>query len=176
MVIYEQPWKHITFDDYLSTEEYARVCKEILQYIVNNKNSLKQQTLLKSTDNLATELPATYAILAPKSIKHYLSLFDNHRSFDALDEYFEVNMCFNNLAYRIHDEAANKVLSLVTYILPKQSNGTFIYNENKQFVKEIEWQPNHSLLFAALDNITWHNYKSDAFRVTINRFLTRDIY
>lgn len=101
--------------------------------------------------------------------------FDNVRRHSVCEVMTEVNVCLDDLSYPIHDEAKPKILSAVTYLMPDVSRGTLIFDKDKNFVKEVEWKPNRTLIFAPIDNVTWHSYECipKSYRITINSFLLR---
>lgn len=171
-----EPWNHLVIDDFYDNNKYIQATKEILSYIKSNKFSDKQ-VIIKTTDlNFDKVFPKTLDYIKSNIIdESVLQLFPAYREYSSLSSYSEINICFGDFSYPIHDEATYKVLSAVTYLFPKTGKGTLIYDNNKSFIKEIEWKPNRTLIFAPIDNVTWHAYKSgsEPVRVTINTFLTK---
>jgi hypothetical protein len=125
------------------------------------------------------KLPSTAACLRSKVINEYvLSVFSKHRDYKGeLQTVVNINIIFDGGSYPIHDDCTEKVLTNVIFVSPDISCGTKIYDENKNFIKSVDWQENTSLIFPPLDNITWHSYESlpDSYRVTINQFLLREV-
>ncbi len=105
----------------------------------------------------------------------YEDNFPTHRKYDNARWDFNINIAPPHYDYPIHDEAPRKILSIIHYVYGDESTeGTVLYDENKQYVTTIEWKPNRALVFAALDGITWHSYRSgNSPRITANTFLTR---
>ena len=54
----------------------------------------------------------------------------------------------------------------------ERTQGTLIYDKDKNFVKEIEWKPNRALVFCKIPNTTWHNFvaSSKSPRMSYNIF------
>jgi len=68
-----------------------------------------------------------------------------------------------NYSYRIHDDVAEKLLSVVVYIDPEDNRGTLCYKSpsKKSFVYEVPWKQNRALVFSRLGRRTWHSYCGD---------------
>lgn len=87
-----------------------------------------------------------------------------------------INICLEDMNYPIHDDVLSyKILTNVIFVGPDVSHGTALYDKNKNFIKEIEWAPNTSLIFPPKNGVTWHSYKSlpNSYRITINQFLVK---
>lgn len=170
------PWPHLVIDDYFNTELANKATKEIIDFIKTSKIENKQ-TVIRSTDyNFNKLFPHTNNYILSNVIdESVLSIFPNTRTYLTLKKYSEINICLGKFSYPIHDENEIKILSAVTYLFPKISKGTIIYDADKNFYKEVEWKQNRTLIFAPLDNVTWHSYEvSDIpVRITINSFLTK---
>ena len=170
------PWEHLVIDNFYDYSMLTDVSKEIIYYLKTNK-IVKKQTLIKTTElDFAAELPKTLKYINSNKIdESILTLFSKHRSYSKLSTYSEINVCFGRFNYPIHDEAPYKVLSAVTYLFPEKGKGTMLYGNDKYISNEVEWKPNRTLIFAPIDEVTWHSYESSSenIRVTINTFLTR---
>lgn len=171
-----EPWPHIVIDNYYEEIMFNNMCDEITQFVkeLKARGSLKdKKTTIKYTDS---DLPLTYACIKSRAISQLdLSMFPKVRDHKDLGMYTEVNICRDDMRYPIHDENPKKVLSAVTYLLPETSRGTLLYDQYKNFVKEVEWKPNRTLIFAPIDGVTWHTYESipGSYRITVNMFLVR---
>lgn len=78
-----------------------------------------------------------------------------------------------NFKFPIHTDSSNRTLTLVSYITPETHSGTLLYSSNneKDFVREVEWKQNRALVLCPMNNeTTWHTWKnnSDQIRVGIN--------
>lgn len=185
--VYEEPWRHVVIDDtYDETllEEFVKEVKMNLknpEYYVQHKNNAVQ-SIYHTNNNLYEAKNVLFH--RSKSLLNSVDFgeafmkthFSDYRSYDNLSKLGESIMCIGETSYPIHDESENKIMSCVTYISPEKSNGTLLYDKDKNFVKEIEWKQNRTLIFCALDNVTWHAYKSTgkSFRLTLNTFLVEN--
>ena len=76
----------------------------------------------------------------------------------------------------VHTENIYRAISLTVYMGKEKNYGTLLYDENKNFVKEIEWKYNRAFVMAGFNNqkgklpgiSTWHTYKTkpDTIRKT----------
>ena len=75
--------------------------------------------------------------------------------------------------YGMHDEHAKKKVSTVVFIAPEYASGTFIYNQNKELVKQITWKPNRAFIFSGIPDVTWHVYGhwEPEPRISVNYFI-----
>lgn len=107
----------------------------------------------------------------PEFINEY---FPEHRTYITYNTRHDIQISPPGYDYPIHDEADRKVLSIVHY-LGEDGDGTILYDKNKNYVCEVEWKPNRAMIFAGIDNITWHSYKNtrDHDRKTIMSFFIR---
>lgn len=175
------PWPHQTIDDFYDDTLFREMKKELIEFSKGKiqSNYTKFDYIL---ENFSEVLPHTVKCIKSNIIsEENLKGFPHHRAYKNLKLKTQVIVCLNDVEYRIHDETRDKILSVVTYITPEKSIGTLIYDKNKQFVKEVEWKPNRTLIFAGIENTTWHNYKSEKgnYRITLNSFLidtTNDSY
>ena len=196
MKIETYPWNHVISDDYYDRELFAQMRAELeiaadkikksKRFVGRNGRShviLQQHNdsvFFRSEDgNIVLKLPSTAICLKSKVItEDTLSAFSSHRDYKGeLQTVVNINIIFDGGSYPIHDDCIEKVLTNVIFVAPDISCGTKIYDENKNFVKSVNWKENTSLIFPPLDNITWHSYESlpNSYRVTINQFLLRDI-
>jgi hypothetical protein len=79
----------------------------------------------------------------------------------------------------IHIDHGRKLWSFVSYLFPKNSSGTKLYDKDKNFLQEIEWKQNRAFAFCSRGgdiNPTWHDYgnNSDEYRVTLAVFICKD--
>ena len=175
LTIFNDPWKHIVIENYYDSTLFKNMLNEIKNDILPNiKFEDKDNEVLIYRDTNLLSFKHTKKCLYSKSIlPNLLKFFPNHRKSNRYSIQKEL-VITGNYEYRIHDEAPHKILSMTTYVYPENSKGTLLYNTDMSFNKEINWRQNSSVLFAGMDNITWHNYKnsdSNNLRVTINQFL-----
>lgn len=179
MQIAPEPWPYVVIDDYYDPTLFNAMCDEIRGFVrkLRDEGGLKgKKKTIGGIHEYHFGLPATSKCIASRMLdESILSQFPNHRPHDKLKLTSEVNICLDDLSYPIHDEAKPKVLSAVTYLFPEVSRGTLIYDKDKNFVTEVEWKPNRTLIFAPIDGVTWHAYESipGSYRITVNMFLIR---
>ena len=160
-MFYTRPWKHDVIDNFFDepTHEY---CIEYLQSFRKRQNThtvVKDKRLLSYFDNIFTE-------------EYLKTNFPQHRPYKYLESVAEVNICTDEFYYGLHDEAIYKIFSVVVYLAPRYSNGTFLFNSSQELKKQIVWKPNRAFAFAGKDGVTWHSYGhwDKTTRVTINYF------
>ena len=175
-----EPWPHLIIDNYYPIDLYKDMIKELKDFINSERGKghiVSKKTLFRNIHMQSEyDLPATMKCLNSRSLSEIeLGMFSNVRYHSSHETYTEVNVCLDDMSYPIHDEAKQKILTAVTYLMPDVSRGTLIFDKDKNFVKEIEWKPNRTLIFAPIDGVTWHSYECipKSFRVTINSFLLR---
>lgn len=160
-MFYTQPWKHEVIDNFFDANTHT-YCIEYLQSLgkrQNNHTVVKDKKLLNYFNNIFTE-------------EYLKTNFPNHRPYKYLESVAEVNICTDQFYYEIHDEAIYKILSVVVYLSPKYSSGTFLFNNSQELKKQILWKPNRAFIFAGKAGTTWHSYGhwDNSTRVTINYF------
>jgi len=173
----EYPWPHTVVDSYFNTHLFTEMKDEIISRVKSSPVSQKQ-TFYRSTDSAFKEIfPKTYECSHSVSPYDQLEAFPIHRSYKKLSHYVEINVILDGYDYPIHDENPRKILSIVNYVAPEHSTGTLIYDANKNFIKEVEWQQNRTLIFPGISGVTWHAYKVEPRkpRITLNMFLIDDL-
>ena len=67
-----------------------------------------------------------------------------------------------DVAFPIHEDVPEKLLSIVVYIAPEVNSGTSLYETKEGNGKiDIEWKINPALLFSRKEGITWHSYRGN---------------
>ena len=88
---------------------------------------------------------------------------DNFLSYERFVSNF-INLVFTGKLYKfpIHEDSANKLLSVVVYLYPKLNTGTILYSDQSGNDKTIiEWVPNRALIFSREEGVTWHSYEGN---------------
>lgn len=171
------PWPHCVIDSYYNDDLHKAMQNEIVQYIKSH-GIRKSQTFYQSTDSqFAKNFPITDECSHSVSPYLMLEMFSEHRPYKKLSHYTEINIILDGYDYPIHDENPRKVLSIVNYIAPEKSTGTLIYDTDKNFVSEVEWKQNRTLIFPGITGKTWHAYNVEPkkLRITLNTFLVNDL-
>jgi hypothetical protein len=174
-----KPWFHMTMDDYFEETMVDTAIREIFHVLKTDQTAFVTKSadgIFISKENLYTnpKFPETQKLLRSRDTHSFIPCFPNIRKYSKLRLYGEAILCMKNSEHPIHDEAENKVLSAVTYLYPFANEGTLIYDENKNFVKQVEWKTNRTMVFAGQTGVTWHSYKSSGIRLTLNSFLLND--
>jgi|TARA_B100000035_G_scaffold148704_1_gene126760 hypothetical protein len=171
MEIFKEPWTYIVIDNFYPDN----VFKKLQAYA---KNKLKEEGFgtngsfrLRFERDEELNKILKQCEVSPKLLKY----FPDVREHTTLNVYTEINAIIGPYKYKLHDEAPNKILSLVVYIDPVENRGTRLFTKDKTFCKEIEWRQNRAFIFCGVEGVTWHDYlcnKGD-FRITINQFLEK---
>ena len=175
--IISDPWDHQIIDDFFDDQTFKQIQKvaKIFETLKDYDtpeivwmNELKDLGVDDTVVNLIIDDANAiannfYKISEPykNKLKSNLGYFNNPR----------FGVCPPNTINEIHDEGTNKIMALIVYIDPEESQGTLLYKDKdeKSFVKEIQWKPNRAFLMFSQPNITWHKYDSKATtRVTLN--------
>lgn len=173
--MYLSPWPYMVIDDFYD--------KETWEY-VQNRNYLfskyKDKAEIKTHGIcfMDVEDPVIKDYFCKKLPVDYLeSKFSKHRDYTRLDPMIHIKLSNRPNLFAIHDELPLKVYTALTYIQPEHNVGVIMYDQNKVFKRVITWKPNRAVVFAAIDNVTWHNFGSwdDTDRFTIDFFWTREI-
>lgn len=174
MLLFE-PWPHMVVDNYFSDETF----KNMSQEITNFSRNLKEGKTKVINPHQKRGLSFTSAALHENHIsEELLSGFPNIRKYDGPLTWLTEIAAVKGYGYQYpaHCDHSKKILSAITYILPKSGNGTVLYNKDKVKAKTIEWQPNRTLIFAPQDGLTWHSYGNGDYqlRITLNQYLISD--
>jgi hypothetical protein len=161
------PWPYLIVDDFLDATDFSELCKQKTDHVDRDKvfamrgnlvfangtvksNSLTEQQLRKFHGTYHEKMMGYLRQLAPKKAEFY--------------EYsdFELVVTGADCVYPIHDDLAEKLLSVVVYLSPKQNAGTLIYStKSGEDATEVEWRQNRALIFSRIHEKTWHAYKGD---------------
>lgn len=197
MKVNSYPWPHSIIDEYYPDTlfkdmqiELTRFAEQTLEQIRSgdlnknvgyrfNRHKVGERSgWLCSNTSKFKLFPKTSKCLSSRSIDIAdLEYFPNHRKFNPADVDVRtvIAMVFtdNHESGVIHYDWLDKIFTSAVYVSPESSRGTILYNENKEYVSEVEWAPNRALLFAPTTDITWHSYESrpNSFRVAITEFI-----
>jgi hypothetical protein len=166
---YSNPWEHIIVDNYYNEDMLKAAQAELISYIrsgipLYNMNYIDDLSSFPATQNCVNTCPVTDT---------WIKQFKEYRPYTNLTIRNQLVICIGESSFNIHYENPAKILSAVTYLWSNNGTGTMLYDEDKNFVKEVEWVSNRLLLFCGKDNVTWHSYysKSKSIRITLNTFL-----
>lgn len=168
--LFNDPWPYGIIEHTYSADQFDRSLIEIEDKF--------RQTVTDGYPVVAHDLAETY----PETYK-LIEELDLYQLFLKVKDHFKVRDYKKLRAtaqiagsrmypHDVHYESKTKIFSLVTYVSPVEGRGTFLYDINKRFSKELEWKPNRSMFFCGETDVTWHSYFSENQpRITINRFL-----
>jgi len=185
MIVQQEPWPHVVIANYYDQELFDAMKDELVAWVPLLKDKPEWRKYLAKkkctirdihTDPiLSKELPATNVCVMSRTLsEEQLSLFPRHREHKKpLTLSTEVNVILDDHDYPVHSENPRKILTMVTYIMPDEGRGTCIYDKDKNYVCDIPWKPNNTLIFAGHSGETWHGYNCipGTFRITVNSFL-----
>jgi hypothetical protein len=177
--IINNPWPHQIVSDLLDTSLFNEVDQQCQKLLLLKQKSLiypndfeKYNLDLKDkVDSLSTDILFNFEPI----IKQY----PYHRRYSQKPEIDTHISVVRPLPYKhvIHDESADKILSIILYVTPTLNKGTLMYNENdeKTLIKTVPWKQNSAFIFCGRDQSTWHSFESDETnnRVTLNFFIKR---
>ena len=173
---YLDPWPHMVIDNFYEDE--------IWEYVMDRKaliNKFRSQAR-KEDNGVSLSKIEDETLLAyfkrKLPISFLKSVFHNHRHFDSLSPTNTLKISNVPKFFGIHDEHPEKVFSCTTYIAPSHNVGTVLYNSKKEVEKIVTWKPNRAIVFAPIDNVTWHNFGSweELDRYTVDFFWTKPYF
>ena len=170
---FDEPFRYAVIDNFFSDEDLDFVNNKLNQ-IEESKNldsnldtdKIRKRILKKNLHNFAENPDERFA--------KYFKLLDsldikNDPEKDYTSEYayfFRVKKLVEE--YPVHTENIYKAISLVVYLSEEQNFGTELYDNDKKFVKEVEWKYNRAFVMSGFNNqkgtlpgnSTWHTYKT----------------
>lgn len=93
--------------------------------------------------------------------QYLIDLFPQHKAFKELELQAHLAVQRGDYEYRTHCDHPKKIITIVSYIDNDSQQGTKLHeSENGPVVKTVEWKTGRSMIFASLDDVTWHSYRS----------------
>lgn len=151
-----KPWPHLVIDNFYDDETWAYVCDKT-ELFSKYKDSAEVKTHGISFSHISDIVLLSY--FTKKLPLDYLEQkFTNHRSYE--DIHPDVSLKVSRLPklFGIHDEVKQKIFSVITFIEPEHSVGTILFDQHKNLNKIVTWKPNRAVVFAPIDNVTWHSF------------------
>ena len=176
---YNNPWPYLIIDNFFDEEHWEYISYNLVKnpgsYVKQYKDCVeKNRTGYQFNDIKDKKLNTYFKKVIPESFIQ--DNFNNFRQYEApLTPFTSIKYCHIPITFSTHFEETGKVLSCVVYISPTHNVGTVIFDKDKVFNSVVIWKPNRALIFAAIDEVTWHafgNWEQDK-RVTIDYFLYR---
>lgn len=178
---FDLPFKHAVIDNFFSDQDYStltNIFEENEKNIPFEKGSIIDHS--KDPDQVHDWTENPDEILAPyfKYIASLESLkLDPEREFSTQYRYYVRSKNSDFKPYPIHTENIYKAMSLVVYMGNEPNYGTQLFDDERNFVKEIEWKDNRAFIMCGYSNqkgklpgnSTWHGYriKPNTIRRTI---------
>jgi hypothetical protein len=158
--------KTVTIDNFLTQEDFKKLCKVILKQTGSNKISVYHNQIdLK--DNVKAECLDTETLKKLNKNYHLKAMEILNKLYPekcGLYEYSEFHIIETgaDCEFPIHDDTPNKLLSGVIYLKPEKNVGTIFYSNKKgEGKKIIDWKINRAVFFSRNEKETWHSYKGD---------------
>jgi len=156
------PWKHWIIDDFLPEEDY-KVLYDLIIKLPKARKNYRYAGFLRDEkfDHIKQMYENRFKIIIPNVFG--LENLDNYKML------LEYNCAGKGLVYPIHEDAPEKIFSIVHYITPELGTGTLLHTESEEFHSEVKWKPNRALMFRRR-NRTFHSYRNELYtqRRTIN--------
>ena len=154
------------FDNFLNNEDFKDLCCLKLEKIKKNEIKVYGNRIDKFGDIKDSIIPIN---LLKKIHKNYHQKAINLLSELNLEKVllydyseFHIIETGSKYSFPIHDDTANKLLSGVIYLSPKENLGTVFYKNRKgDGANEIKWKPNRAVFFSRGERETWHSYAAD---------------
>lgn len=174
MQVINQPWPHLIIDG-LIDHDWLKLLTSYSRSAESNRKFGLHHFKHRMFDQHINEGWLEYQSRVQDLLPQLNSIFVKRRRSEDLDYVSHLAIQPANYIYPPHCDHPDKIYSVVTYICPDSSIGTDLYatNEGDQHTR-IEWLPGRTLIFAGLDDITWHSYHSgDRCRTTLCGFFVR---
>ena len=199
--ILTNPWAHTITDSHINEKEFDNLrsqCKKLLDIkmkdMPTHKGIIENHITPEHFKSFNIDWYDQIFDISKNIYEHRNELcdvFPKHRWYDDLvvTAYIGVTPPAP-YDHHIHSETLSKVWSSVTYVTPEKNCGTKMYDTEykptfkhgtkmytesvkESLVKEVEWKPNSTMIFAGIDGKTWHSYNSteQSNRITLNLFL-----
>ncbi len=171
------PWDHQIIDDFFDEQTFKKIQEAAKIFSTLNDYDTPEIVWMNELEDLGVTKETVELIIneADSVAKNFNRISKPYRNkLSSKLGYFNnprFGVCPPNTVNEIHDEGSNKIMALIVYVDPEESQGTLLYKDNdeKTFVKEIEWKPNRAFLMFSQPNVTWHKYDSkQSTRVTLN--------
>lgn len=174
MQIYHSPWSHAITDD-LVQESFLELLTVHANDLVAQQRYGLHHFNTAAFDPVMLDLYDQYRHQVMDLLPTLLDVFPQHRPFQSLDFVAHLAVQPAGYGFRPHCDHFDKIFSLVSYISPTQSQGTHLhFQPNDQPWTTVPWQPGRTMIFAGINDTTWHSYASgDQARTTLCAFFVK---
>lgn len=182
--IINYPWPHKIIDDFLPESMVIKIKENydaIFKYCAEKKTYavMMDEFISVGGDEHLVEEIVDFCDMLIKNIKEIIG--ENDTNNFTSGNYFimpKFGVTGKNYIEDIHDENPFKVLNIVVYLHPEESEGTRLFTNNSidSYVTSIEWKENRAFLTYPIKGKSWHNWQhlnSDIPRITLNMFFEK---
>ena len=170
------PFKYLVINDFLDKFDFDNLRKKIenikekekkisfnwLDYQYTGLISFPEGKIIEESSILTKEeMLNLYSKYEPPLRDMLIALAPHKRKFY---DHFQILIIKTpkEKIYKVHDDIARKLLSVVIYIHPKENLGTFIHKKSDlKILKEIKWKPNRMFAFSRLEGKTLHSFRGN---------------
>lgn len=156
------PWPYIVTDGLIPRLFVDHLADHAKSLIAGNKFGLHSF----NSNTFGVELFNEYCQVESNLRKQELEIlnyFPQHRSYKQLDFSTHLAVQPAGYSYPTHCEHPSKIVSYVTYVSPEHSAGTAVHaTAIDPPLFTVDWQVGRTLIFAGLNDVTWHSYASGA--------------
>ena len=161
MTLFDRPWPHAVVDDLIS-DDFLKILTEYSRSAsADNRYGLH---FFNKPETFTTDIQKQYQIYHDNLLKRkqeFLDLFPQQKNFKELDLEAHLAVQRGNYEYHPHCDHPKKIITIVTYIDNDAQQGTRLHDrEHGPVVKTVDWKPGRSIIFASLNDVTWHSYGS----------------
>lgn len=186
----DMPWPHIIIDNFFDAVDFNDINEEIdsIKDVLNESPESFSSDVTYNADDLykysADSTAHADVFTYPTLIKPYFNLlnkqfldkhFPNHREIhNDIKSETTTQITERGYYYPKHNNASREVMSAVVY-MSGAGAGITIYDSQGNNGSAIRWKLNRAVIFAPLDNITWHSYKANPVcgRATLSHNIIR---
>ena len=177
------PWINIIEDNFLPTDYFKILSEMPLDPITSKEVKVSHNyisnDLKTNLDNISQDLAVSIHLSCFSKLYDYLKLLAPKKI--PLYDYSELHIVQtgSECTFPVHHDDREKLLSVVVYLSPEFSSGTYIYHSSSKssLTYEVPWKQNRALIFARKEDKTWHSYSgspSGTRRALVYNLMTKE--
>ena len=178
------PWINIIEDNFLPINYFKILSEMPLDPIrseeVKVSHNYISNDLKTNLDNISQDLAISIHLSCFSKLYDYLKLLAPKKI--PLYDYSELHIVQtgSNCTFPVHHDDREKLLSVVVYLSPEVSSGTFIYESSctSSLSYEVPWKQNRALIFSRKEDKTWNSYcgsQTGTRRALVYNLMTKPI-
>jgi hypothetical protein len=170
---YNDPFKHVIIDNFFDKDTLDFIQSKI-DYKIENTDIYNILNTNRARQRLSMKQLYDYNIDIDEPLSKYFKLIDTLDIKQDKEKTYTSQYAYFPRAkpevedYPVHTENIYKAVSVVVYLNKDHNNGTELYDNKKQFVKEIEHKYNRAFVMSGFNNqngklpgnSTWHTYRT----------------